>query len=125
VMVFSRMAETRVLKQLTDGDRTTSDGKLFHNVTVAGKKLNRSASTRTVGTKNLVLLPRVSRVFHVSLGAAVMQLNHELFGTAWWLWSEVCVLPRSPNSQPKYCNTDDGLPLTMVCVVKLLLPAAG
>jgi len=26
------------LKQLTHGDRTTSDGKLFHNVTVAGKK---------------------------------------------------------------------------------------
>ena len=53
-MVFSLMAETRVLKQLTDGDRTTSDGKLFHNVTVAGKKLNRYASTHTVGTKNLV-----------------------------------------------------------------------
>ena len=34
-MVFSRMAETRVLKQLTDDDRTTSDGKLFHNVTEA------------------------------------------------------------------------------------------
>ena len=33
------MAETRVLKQLTNSDRTTSDGKLFHNVTVAGKKL--------------------------------------------------------------------------------------
>jgi len=29
------MAKTRVLNQLTDGDRTTSDGKLFHNVTVA------------------------------------------------------------------------------------------
>ena len=42
-MVFSLMAETRVLKQLTDGDRTTSDGKLFHNVTVAGKELNRYA----------------------------------------------------------------------------------
>jgi len=52
-MVFSLMAETRVLKQLTD--RTTSDGKLFHNVTVVGKKLNRYASTHTVGTKNLVL----------------------------------------------------------------------
>ena len=46
-MVFRRIAETRVLKQLTDGDRTTSDGKLFHNVTVAGKKLNRYASTHT------------------------------------------------------------------------------
>jgi len=52
-MVFSLMAETRVLKQLTDGDRTTSDGKLFRNVTVAVKKLNRYASTHTVGTKNL------------------------------------------------------------------------
>ena len=55
MMVFSRMAETRVLKQLTDGDRTIgfapirSDGKLFHNVTVAGKKVNRHESTRTVG----------------------------------------------------------------------------
>jgi len=55
VMVISRMAETRVLKQLTDGDRTIgfapirSDGKLFHNVTVAGKKLSRYESTRTVG----------------------------------------------------------------------------
>jgi len=29
---------------------TASDGKLFHNVAVAGKKLNRYASTRTVGT---------------------------------------------------------------------------
>jgi len=46
-MVFSLMAETQVLKQLTDDDRTTSDGKLFHNVTVAGKKLNRYASTRS------------------------------------------------------------------------------
>jgi len=49
------MAETRILKQLTNGDRTTSDDKLFHNVTVAGKTLNRYASTHTVGTKNLVL----------------------------------------------------------------------
>ena len=48
--VFNQMAEMRVLKQLTDGDKTTSDGKLFHNVTVAGKKLNRYASTRTAGT---------------------------------------------------------------------------
>ena len=32
--MFSRMAETQVLKQLIDVDRTTSDGKLFHNVTV-------------------------------------------------------------------------------------------
>ena len=54
-MVFSLMAETRVLKQLTDDDRTTSDGKLFHNVTVVGKKLNRYACTHTVATKNLVL----------------------------------------------------------------------
>ena len=28
------MAETQVLKQLIDVDRTTSDGKLFHNVKV-------------------------------------------------------------------------------------------
>jgi len=49
------MAETRVLKPLTDGDRTTSDGNLFHNVTVVGKKLNQYASTHTVATKNLVL----------------------------------------------------------------------
>ena len=54
MMVFSLMAETRVLKQLTDGDRTTSDCKLFHNVTVGGKELNRYASTRTVGTKNVI-----------------------------------------------------------------------
>jgi len=49
-MVFSQMAETRILKQLTDGDRSISYGKLFNNVTVAGKKLKRYASTRTVGT---------------------------------------------------------------------------
>ena len=49
----------------------------------------------------------------VSLGAAVLRLNHELFGTACWLWS----LHSFKESQPKYSNIDDGLPLTMVCVV--------
>jgi len=36
-------------------DSTTSVGRLFHNVTVAGKKLKRYASTHTGGTKNLAL----------------------------------------------------------------------
>jgi len=44
------MAETRVLKQLTDGDKTTSDGKLFHTVlrTLAAiLELNSTTRTRT------------------------------------------------------------------------------
>jgi len=60
MMVFSRMAETRVLKQLTDGDRTTSDGKLFHNVTVAGKKLNRYAATHTTYIQ-IYIAPKIVR----------------------------------------------------------------
>jgi len=55
-MVFSLMAETRVLKQLTDGDRTVDQIVSYStiDVTVAGKELNRYASTRTVGTKNVI-----------------------------------------------------------------------
>ena len=41
VMVFRLMAKTPVLKHFTDGNRTISVGKLFHHVTVAGKKLKR------------------------------------------------------------------------------------
>jgi len=47
VTVLSGKAETRVLKQFTDGNGTTSGGKLFHDATVAGKKLNRYASIHT------------------------------------------------------------------------------
>jgi len=53
VMVFSRMAETRVLKQLTDGDRTTSDGKLFHSVAVSDVVMTAvsHATRRPIGKK--------------------------------------------------------------------------
>jgi len=121
VMVFSLMAETRVLKQLRDGDRTTSDGKLFHNVTVAGNKLNRYASTRTVGTKNLVLWPQVSRVFHCKFGCSGIATK------PWTIQYSMVALERSlrssKESQPKYCNIDDGLSLTTSVLFQL--PAAG
>ena len=56
MMVFSRMAETRVLKQLTDGDRTTSDGKLFHSVAVSDVVMTAvsHATRRPVGKKGKV-----------------------------------------------------------------------
>jgi len=37
-----------------------SVGNLFHNATIAGKKLKRYAPTRTGGTKNLMLWPCTS-----------------------------------------------------------------
>ena len=52
MMVFSLMAETRVLKQLTDGDRTTSDGKLFHSVAVSDVVM--TATRRPIGKKGKV-----------------------------------------------------------------------
>jgi len=48
-------AATRFLKDSTDGASTTLVGKLFHKVTVTGKKLNRYISTLADGTRNLML----------------------------------------------------------------------
>jgi len=55
VEAASWTAVTRFLKDSTDGARTTSVGKLFHKVTVTGKKLNRYASTLADGTRNSML----------------------------------------------------------------------
>ena len=77
-MVFSRMAETWVLKQLTDADKTTSDGKLFHNVTVAGKKLLLHLLAE-LGRRTWCYDHEFHEYSIVGLGAVVLRLNHVLF----------------------------------------------
>jgi len=101
VEAASWTAATHFLKDATDGARTTSVGKLFHKVTVTGKKINRYASTLADGRRNLMLWPQVSRVFNCKLGWTGMATS------SWTIVTLDRSLRSSRDSQPRYSRIDD------------------